>query len=1547
METTTTTKTTSGFTSGLSMSVTSRYAGMIEESFYKRTRNALFQLFSFLYSDCKPMLTMHSIVSFFRILQFIGPALFCSFTSIWPNNTISSTIINFISVFFHIVPPTVRDESYIIVLSIYIALIGAFFVFLGISSFYYKQYASLPDFVNPVIYVFLNTFGYLLHPIAFQLSGELLGKAIMGEANTSNATVIVLVALVIIMYLGYTWLIKTVVTTTILFNPCSLITVLGSPQLLIFVMTSVITFVLGIASQLNKIGIYVLTGVAFLLYIGAIFIPFTDGGFININHSVMLLGSSMFGAIACIGCIVFTVLDTKGSEVVIFVLAALWAVTFMLAYLFLNNQRKNSLRILDYIEDDKENFEIVKSPHQLANIIVTGFTATHPLCISKDIFQLAIDKWQEDVNVWVIYAKFIAIYPEEMQKLGWIQHQMMQLKLKGATSKHVQEEILRLLRTRESNISPELKKKLNKINKKVQLVKHKLRHIWDLVIQGNIGDIGSFIEKTYDAVEETEAEFNHIISQFPNSRFVARTYARFCLEIKADHQSCNEWTEKAKMLQLGMQVAKDHAHDLGLTYFQGLPTGTSKIVDSVTGNQDSESQILDIDGYSDERNQMQIEQAISLREQINELRIPSITLTKIGRVLVLSIAFLLPLIIATALIYTFSSSFSEPMNYLVHVSMLRTYIFASAAYSMRYANEKLGYMPKREDVIRDFNDNPPESLGGTWDVGGQLSYFLNELTSSLEELKGLRSVAKGNDKMDQARAALFENNINYTLYVSETSTKYETTSVSVASMEIVSQLSNLLKEDTATLTSDIFKTSYIANPTKNSKILANSISYSLTNITNYMKANNDSVKHVMLIIDITLSIALPIILIIVVITEISTTNKNNRLIFKCLTSLPKNIVSSVADSLKMMKSDQSESMSHTDDSEMNKQEENMLKIFATASDTSGKIDDSLLQIVCTLFSVGLVIAIMNVIYIMFTNMSSSIYDAAPSIDNLMGAYSYQIHMILDLMIIASNNKGDNVLGSDTEELLTDSYDSMEESLTYFENARFGKSDGSEAPFEELNAGILRQNELTACKNSDIKQPETFADSYKCLSLELLFYLSENFLNMMIEPQKQNDEKFLPDNDILWNLWEIETMYMYARFFHPIFSDIVPSVEETLLSDVAKYLIIAYMLFLAEIIIEIITIRDSIQEERHMRFALSLLLHCPPSTVTQIPLITNVISGNFTMSKGDAATRNKQYFDEVLGHFPDPLIITDESGSIVQVNKAAKNMFDSMELIGIKILDFFNNKAFQGTVIAMKKQAPQEEDVEFTDAANTKFNLNIKSLSFNQMTAYTFRDITQTVRYNTLIDEERAKSDKLLESILPAKLVRRVQQGEKNISFSVQSASIVFMDIVSFTPWCGSNPASFVMETLNKLYKEFDALVAKYPTMTRIKCIGDCYMAAGGIFSEINQPAVHAKEIVQFGLDAIQALGPLNKETNQSLQIRVGINTGGPIVAGVLGSGKPTFEILGPAINMAQQMEHNGVPMQVHISRAVYELIYGGSFKIKERGQIEIKNGTVVTYLVTG
>ena len=410
--------------------------------------------------------------------------------------------------------------------------------------------------------------------------------------------------------------------------------------------------------------------------------------------------------------------------------------------------------------------------------------------------------------------------------------------------------------------------------------------------------------------------------------------------------------------------------------------------------------------------------------------------------------------------------------------------------------------------------------------------------------------------------------------------------------------------------------------------------------------------------------------------------------------------------------------------------------------------------------------------------------------------------------------------------------------------------------------------------------------------------------------------------------------------------------------------------IAAVIFQLISYIRIWKINNHIKFVLSLLLHCNADQILQTPKIMAVLSGEFSTVKANTAVRTASFFNTVLNSLPEVIIIANQENNIESVNKQCCSLFnaESKDLIGKTISEILSK--FEGDALKLL-QAPSNNinlvlrklnNNNNNSATNSTTSINNNnntgnsyeilnfigfSLISNQKLAIILRDNTTAVRYNKLIQQEKMKSDELLASILPQNLVPRVQAGETDISFSIQSATIVFMDIVSFTPWCGSLPADKVMSTLNLLFKKFDSNCNNYSTMTKIKCIGDCYMASGGVFSEVNQPAEHAKDVVNFGLDSLKSVGELNNELNERLQIRVGVNTGGPIVAGVIGVGKPTFEILGPAINMAQQMEHHGVAMQVHITRSVYELVYGDLFVIKERGETEVKGGSVVTYLVTG
>jgi class 3 adenylate cyclase len=464
---------------------------------------------------------------------------------------------------------------------------------------------------------------------------------------------------------------------------------------------------------------------------------------------------------------------------------------------------------------------------------------------------------------------------------------------------------------------------------------------------------------------------------------------------------------------------------------------------------------------------------------------------------------------------------------------------------------------------------------------------------------------------------------------------------------------------------------------------------------------------------------------------------------------------------------------------------------------------------------------------------------------------------------------------------------------------------------------------------------------------------EGFLAKVGKPAMDPSLQEAPYDPIVQELWTILMWPLYCVLMEPMYAEIIDVIEEELnKTDNNMYPVIIVLLLVA-IICQATSILNIRGIETHMRNVLHLLQHCPASVLMQTPRVMAVLNGDFSNRRRDETSRNAAFFESIVEQMPEAVLICSTSTRLIKSSNAACERILGGRFVGESIEELLKTRFdgdVQGLLDPSTDQRAKADNLVYRKNETDTVNVEVSMMLMADVTVYVLRDMTQTVRYNTLIAAERTKSDQILQSILPPTLVPRVQAGEKNILFAVASVSIVFIDIVSFTPWCGSSQADKVMMTLNNLFKRFDANCNSYSTMTRIKCIGDCYMGAGGVFAEINQPAEHAKQVVSFGLDCLQSIQEMNAELNEQLKIRVGVNTGGPIVAGVLGgigSGKPTFEILGPAINMAQQMEHHGVPMQVHISRAVYELIYGGEFKVTERGTIQITQGNVVTYLVTG
>lgn len=255
-----------------------------------------------------------------------------------------------------------------------------------------------------------------------------------------------------------------------------------------------------------------------------------------------------------------------------------------------------------------------------------------------------------------------------------------------------------------------------------------------------------------------------------------------------------------------------------------------------------------------------------------------------------------------------------------------------------------------------------------------------------------------------------------------------------------------------------------------------------------------------------------------------------------------------------------------------------------------------------------------------------------------------------------------------------------------------------------------------------------------------------------------------------------------------------------------------------------------------------------------------------------------------------------------------------------------------------------------DGTSVPLLITLLGFSSNDRVAESFAlicvDQTQEEMQIQAVENAKRQSELILLQILPKDIITRLNRGDQDISFTVNSASIIFIDIEKFSIYSASLSANDIMTNLSKIFTTFDKIVASFELITKIKLIGDIYMAAGGLFSPDLEPNQHANQVLQFSLQALEAIEELNIQLNASLQVRIGINSGGPLIAGVLGTDRPLFDIIGDPINIAARLQSTDVPGLVQISQGCYDLVANGPYKIEQRGEIELKGkGKRMTYLV--
>ncbi|XOV66333.1 MAG: adenylate/guanylate cyclase domain-containing protein [Fluviicola sp.] len=217
---------------------------------------------------------------------------------------------------------------------------------------------------------------------------------------------------------------------------------------------------------------------------------------------------------------------------------------------------------------------------------------------------------------------------------------------------------------------------------------------------------------------------------------------------------------------------------------------------------------------------------------------------------------------------------------------------------------------------------------------------------------------------------------------------------------------------------------------------------------------------------------------------------------------------------------------------------------------------------------------------------------------------------------------------------------------------------------------------------------------------------------------------------------------------------------------------------------------------------------------------------------------------------------------------------------------------------------------------------------------------KTIReQNETIAREKEASENLLRNMLPTFIADQLKENPKVIADSHDDVSVLFADLAGFTRLASDLHPDKVVQILNQIFSRFDALSEKHQ-LEKIKTLGDGYMAAGGLLKKED----HLQRIALLSLDMIEFMETTPEIKKLGLKIRIGIHVG-PVVAGVIGTRRYTYDLWGDTVNLASRMESQGEVGQVTVSEPVAQRLKS-DFQFQKRDLIHIKGkGDMQTFFM--
>lgn len=1479
---------------------------------------------------------VYYIIYCFELVQIIGPSILINIPEIWDPDNVFTQFLQYMASIWQSYEDSERSSEIASVILSCIVLV--FCIMMVFYSFLFKTKQTVERYESIGI-LFCGKYLYALFAPLIAVGFPISIYNMTIDVDFLDIFVIV-AGLISLLALGY---FITLQSSRLLIedNPSHEWDSNFRPLRVIVTSTNALLGVTaGLLSKTGKIIIIIVMLVIYLLFglYTILTVPTIK------NQATITIASLEFASsIICLVNLVIFFIGKSNLAVLIVAFIAIIAISLIATNILMRRRLLSLLNFLYMCEEQIDDCQDLlenrwKSPRKFVADMRLGFTSFHPFILSYKPFNYAFQQFPNRAIIQM-WCRIVAIFPKDNELFRWLLSQYSNQK-EFFNRENYLYQMIELSESRIVITTSKIRKQLMEAEKSYKHIKSLQKRFWENILQKSIDSFWHDVSNITLLMDKLELKIRQLIDNFPNNVDVVEFYCTFLLELKANIAKYKEWNKKLLILKSGNKLKQDFAVHAAQDF---LPE-VKKLCSEVELTKETMANTLEEESPENSNQTLSEQQNIQLRHSLQDI----IEHSHFGNIFYGSILFMIGTVVTLILFSYFIQYFED--HYVNDLMYKRDFIneMDKSIVYLGYLCIYMAAYPLFDSGIISISEVYMNFLAPTLYPAGRVPYWTFEkddvekiAAKCMAQLELMSSAFNKLDTNEEAVRIMYE-----TVFVESG------TNPSLQALMVKSLLTMI------TLVSDYPNAKdYLKDP----RFIEFDVGFeTLTStiipivdifVTGVVQSKEEVLSGLNSWLVITLVVCFTFMTIPLILISFKNQVDCER-VSSLFISIQNTAVRDILD-------------------EHGKQEkEKDYDSEETVILSSGKsITNNPVIIFCE-FLLTFLAVLIACLYVYFKALTY-VDDANLGIKRSAVVHppifytSTSLYRLIRLIHTQQFTAAEN--GNIPKEFhIMEGLDDIKKAREYFEFGYWGDLSAMNV-YYNMKSEIDRFEDLIPVYDPD-QMPNKTLSFFEKLATADYVDAAEDSLRMI--------QQFLQDPPVdIFGDYFIYTMYYIMCY---CLSERDDQFLRTIETGIEKVFIGAGKeIHQCEIAIYVIQVAASlgviayfITKHLLLRKSLRFFMFFDPEVILKNQNIINLLNGRSMKEANiDYGFKNSE---KIIAKTQQCICLLDTNTKITDSNSAFES-FVGLQLknfIGKPIADILkpcDNGAYTIADLIMNTQSivkglqatqfNQKLFVSTLSGVRKYISVNVVSLTpygpatesdIRQIVAigYIIDDLTEHITKEEVIKQEQQKTVDMLIRVLPIEILDQLQSNTDSISFSVQSASIGVIRINTESPINTMEKLDAPFTMYGKLFKMFDKISEKFSLITRVRTFQNTYTYVSGLFSHVNKPNKHAEEATRFALSLINSISYFEKETGLKIKFRIGLNTGGPLVAGVIGLSKPMFHLIGPPVELAQQLELQGEENTIHASRAVYELVYAYNFNVQDRGDTKIRGDRVIrTYTI--